>query len=214
MPCYNETKVAGPGHGLIGGCPLIERNSHTTRLAVALVCLLLVSSCTRSSKRDEVVSDRGYAISADDAFYVIVEAPHEDAWMNVLLALEDLGWPIDTETDASGFITTEVVEMGTNRDRYACREWPGSRTRVDLLRSKLVVHIESVSDTVTRVRAFTNIEGRYVYWNSLGEERVGGWWQCTSTGEIESELFDAFLTRFEPIWYDRSVFRPGARGAR
>ncbi len=178
---------------------------------MALVCLLLVSSCTKSSKRDEVVSDRGYAILADDAFYVIVEVPYEDAWVNALLALEDLDWPIDTETDASGFTTTEVVEMGTNRDRYACRVWPGSRTRVDALRSKLVVHIESVSATVTKVRALANIEGRYVYWNSRGEEKVGGWWQCTSMGEIESELFDAFLTRFEPIWYDQPVFRPGAR---
>jgi hypothetical protein len=177
----------------------------------ALLCLLLVSACTKSSKPDEIVTNRGYAVLADDAFYVTVEAPYEDARATALLALEDLDWTIDTEADASGFITTGVLEMGTNRDRHACRGWPGSRTRVDLLRSKLVVHIEPVSDTVTKVRALANIEGRYVYWSSTGEEKIGGWWQCTSTGEIESELFDALLTRFEPIWYDPPVFRRGAR---
>jgi hypothetical protein len=73
--------------------------------------------------------------------------------------------------------------------------------------ARLAVHVGSDDGDVTRVRALADIQGRYVYVTSRGEERVGGWWPCTSTGEMESELFDAVLLRLEPLKYVPPVYR-------
>lgn len=193
------------------GVAMANEQMHAIRFIITFVCVLIASSCAKSSKPDDVVSDRGYPISFDETFYVVVETSFDDAWARARAALEDLGWPIDTESETSGMVTTDVVEMGTNRDRYACRQWTGSRTRLDVLRCKLIVQVTPSDETAIRVRARADIEGRYVYWTSRGDERVGGWWQCTSTGEIESEFFDAFLARFEPLQYEEPLFRPGVR---
>ncbi len=186
--------------------------AHVTFAAMArstaiLLALSLLSSCTKSSKLEELRSDRGYVVTFAESYYVDVEVPFDDTWATVLAALSDVGWTVETEVETSGLITTEETPIGTNRDRYACRQWPGSRTRVDEMTSKLAIHLGSDDGTVTRIRALADIKGRYTYLTSRGDEKVGGWWQCTSTGEIESELFDAVLLRLEPLKYDPPVYR-------
>jgi hypothetical protein len=173
----------------------------------ALVAFLLLISCTKSSKPEKFLSDRGYQVFFDQSYYVELEMPFADVWATVLVALQDLDWNVDTQTETAGMIMTGTATIGTNRDRYACPEWPGSATRVDEMRCKLAVHVAHENETVTRVRASTDIHGRYVYLTSRGDEKVGGWWPCTSTGKIESELFDALLSRFEPLKYDPPVYR-------
>ncbi len=176
------------------------------RIAVALVAVVALSSCTKLLKSNEFVSDRGYKIAFDKSYYVEVELPFDDVWATLHVVLPELGWTVATDIETSGTIATEEATIGTNRDRYACREWPGSATRVDEMRCKIAIHVRRESDTVTRVEALADISGRYVYLSSTGEEKVGGWWQCNSTGAIESELFDAFLTRFEPLKYEAPVY--------
>ena len=177
------------------------------RMVVIFTVVSLLACCTKSSKPDELRSDRGYTIFFAESYYVDVEVSFEDAWVAVLAALEGLGWDVDSRIEASGAITTKEATVGTNRDRYACRQWPGSRTRVDEMTSKLALHLGSEDGRVTRVRALADIRGRYVYVTSRGEEKVGGWWPCTSTGEMESELFDDVLLRLEPLRYDPPVYR-------
>lgn len=177
------------------------------RIPAVVLSIFLVVSCTKTSKPEEFRSDRGYKIMFEESYYVVVDVPFEDAWMAVLLSLEDLDWTVGTQIETSGMIATEEQTIGTNRDRYACRQWPGSRTRVDEMKCKLAVHVGSADGGATRIRASTSIEGRYVYLSSNGEEKIGGWWQCTSTGAIEGELFDAVLSRLEPLQYDQGVYR-------
>ena len=177
------------------------------KLGAPLVALLLLISCTKSSKPEKFLSDRGYQVFFDQSYYVELEMPFDDVWATVVVALQDIGWNVDAQTEISGMMTTGMATIGTNRDRYACREWPGSRTRVDEMRCKLAVHVAAENETVTRVRASADIEGRYVYFTTRGDEKVGGWWPCSSTGKIESELFDALLSRFEPLKYDPPVYR-------
>ena len=107
-------------------------------------------------------------------------------------------------------IRTELLTMGTNRDRYACREWPGSTARVDQLRARLQIRIAGLSDGTTSLSVNAEVEGRYVTAGSGTIERIAGWFQCVSTGEIEGEIFDGVLGRLEPLWYDDPVFRRGA----
>jgi hypothetical protein len=178
------------------------------KIAAIVLSLLAVVSCTKTSKPEEFRSDRGYRIMFDEAYYVTVDTPFEDAWSAVRKALEDLGWPIASEDEPSGMIATDEIEIGTNRDPYACRQWPGSLTRVDEMKCRLTVHVGAEDGQLMRIRAATHIEGRYVYLSSNGEEKVGGWWECTSTGEIESEFFDAVLSHLEPLKYNNQIYRP------
>jgi len=175
----------------------------------ALVVLLSFASysCTRSTKSEEIVSHHGYTFFFEREYYVDVEASFDDVWATVLSSLGDLEWTVDSQVETAGMITTKEATIGTNRDRYACRSWPGSATRVDEMRCTLAVHLGTTEGTVTRVRAFANLEGRYLYVSSVGEEKVGGWWPCTSTGEIEGEFFDALLSRLEPLKFESPVYR-------
>jgi hypothetical protein len=183
------------------------------RITTISLALLAAISCARSSQPEEVVSDRGYKFLFEKDYYFDVELPFEDVWANVLSALEDLEWETDSEVQTAGMIVTKETTIGTNRDRYACRQWPGSATRVDEMRCRLAIQVGSGDGTITRVRAFANLEGRYLYISSIGDERVGGWWPCTSTGVIEAELFDDLLSRLEPLIYSPPVYRrPGAAG--
>ena len=177
-----------------------------SRITAVILSIVFFSSCAKTSKPDEFRSDRGYKILVDESYYVALEVPFEDAWAAVRMSLEELGWTVATEIETSGMIATEETTIGTNRDPYACRQWPGSRTRVDEMKCRLSVQVGS-DDAVTRIRASTHIEGRYVYLSSSGEEKIGGWWECTSTGEIEGELFDAVLSRLEPLKYEPPVYR-------
>lgn len=176
-------------------------------MIVMFTMVSFLVSCSKSSKPDDFRSDRGYTVFFAGSYYIDVEVPFEDAWGTAIAALNDLEWEVDVQSETSGQITTKELTIGTNRDRYACRQWPGSRTRVDEMSSKLSLQIGSDDGTVTRVRALADIRGRYVYVASTGEEKVGGWWSCTSTGELESELFDAFLLRLEPLKYEAPVYR-------
>jgi hypothetical protein len=177
------------------------------RGTIVLAALFLLSACGKPSTPDEFRSDQGYVILYAESYYVDVEVPFQNAWSAVRAALNDYGWEIDTEAETSGAMTTKEQTIGTNRDRYACRQWPGSTTRVDEMNAKLSIHVGSGDGRVTRIRALADINGRYIYLTSWGEEKVGGWWPCTSTGELESELFDATLTRLEPLRYVPPVYR-------
>ena len=177
------------------------------RLTTIILALSLLSSCTKSTKPAVLRSDHGYAVSFSESYYVDVEAPFEDAWATVVASLEDLEWTVATAVETSGLIATEETTIGTNRDRYACRQWPGSNTRVDEMTCKLTVHVGSDDGEVTRIRALADIKGRYTYISSSGEEKVGGWLPCTSTGEIETELLDTVLMRLEPLKYESPVYR-------
>lgn len=174
--------------------------------AVLVLGIILSASCAKTSKPEEFRSDRGYKIFFDQSYYIALEVPFEDAWSAVRMSLADLDWNVETEIETSGMIATEEQTIGTNRDPYACRQWPGSQTRIDEMKCRLSVQVGS-DEGVTRIRASTHIEGRYVYISSTGEEKIGGWWECTSTGEIEGELFDAVLSRLEPLKYESSVYR-------
>jgi len=181
-----------------------------SRISAIVLSLLVVVSCAKSSKPEEFRSDGGYKILFDESYYVAVGVPFEDAWMAVLLSLADLDWPVRTQIETSGMIATEEITIGTNRDPYACRQWPGSQTRVDEMKCKLVALVGSEDGVVTRIRVSTSIEGRYVYVSSEGDEKIGGWWRCTSTGEIEGELLDAILSRLEPLQYQQGLYRRGS----
>jgi hypothetical protein len=174
--------------------------------AVLVLVIIVSASCTKTSKPEEFRSDRGYRIFFDRSFYVTLEVPFEDAWSAVRWSLGDLDWVVETEIESSGMIATAEQTIGTNRDPYACRQWPGSQTRVDEMKCRLSVRV-GTENNLTLVRASTHIEGRYVYLSSTGEEKIGGWWECTSTGEIEGELIDAVLSRLEPLRYESSVYR-------
>ncbi|MBP2680597.1 MAG: hypothetical protein H6Q78_460 [Candidatus Krumholzibacteriota bacterium] len=176
------------------------------RIAVLVLAIIVSASCSKTSKPDEFRSDRGYRILFDESYYVTLDVPFEDAWSAVRMSLEDLGWSVENEVETSGIIETEETTIGTNRDPYACRQWPGSRTRVDEMTCRLSVQVSEESGAA-RIRASTHIAGRYVYLSSTGEEKIGGWWECTSTGEIEGELFDAVLSRLEPLRYESSLYR-------
>lgn len=178
------------------------------RIACILVILVVASSCSKTATPDNVVTDHGYTFLFDETYYVDVEIPYKDAWFNILYALEDYEWPIEYDSELSGTITTEQTDIGTNRDRYACRQYMDSRTRVDAMTCRLRVQVSPVDEIVTRIRIQAEIQGRYVYVTSRGDEKVGGWWKCTSTGEIEGEIFDSFLSRVEPIKYVAPVYRP------
>ncbi len=178
------------------------------RIARILLVLIVASSCSKSANPDNVLTDHGYTFLYDEVFYVDIEISYEDAWFNILYALEDYEWPIEYDSQTSGTITTELTDIGTNRDRYACRNYLDSRTRVDAMACKLRVQVSPVNEIVTRIRIQAEIRGRYVYVSSRGDERVGGWWECTSTGEIEGEIFDSFLSRVEPIKYVAPIYRP------
>ncbi len=177
------------------------------RIAHILVIVFLASSCSKSANPDKVMSDYGNAFLFDETYYINIEIPYEDAWFNVLFALEDFDWPIEYESQTSGTITTEMTNIGTNKDRYACRDFMDSRTRVDAMTCQLRVQVTRVDEHVTRIRILADIRGRYVYATSMGDEHVGGWWKCTSTGEIEGEIFDSFLSRVEPVRYVAPVYR-------
>jgi hypothetical protein len=181
---------------------------------VALVVLFAFASysCTRSTKPDEIVSHHGYRFFFEKDYYVDVEASFDDVWATVISSLGDLEWRIDSQVETAGMIITKEETIGTNRDRYACRSWPGSATRVDEMRCTIAVHVGASEGAATRVRAFANLEGRYLYVSSVGEEKVGGWWPCTSTGEIEGEFFDALLSRLEPLKFVSPVYRKWTAG--
>jgi hypothetical protein len=184
-----------------------SRRKTDMRKIVALVLSVAVSaSCAKTSKPDEFRSDRGYEIFFEESYYVTLDVAFEDVWSAVRMSLADLDWNVADEVESSGMIATDEQTIGTNRDPYACRQWPGSQTRIDELKCRLTVQI-GTEDDLTRIRASTRIEGRYVYLSSTGEEKIGGWWECTSTGEIEGELFDAVLSRLEPLRYDPPVYR-------
>jgi hypothetical protein len=177
------------------------------RTLTLITVVSLLVSCTKSSTPDEFRSDRGYVVSFAESYYIDVQVPFDEVWAVALAALGDLGWVVDTQIETSGVITTTEMTVGTNRDRYACRQWPGSATRVDEMTAKLALHVGSEDGAVTRVRALADIQGRYTYIASRGQEKIGGWWPCTSTGEMESEFFDALLLRLEPLKYEAPVYR-------
>ena len=177
-----------------------------SRIAALVLSLVLLSSCTKTSKPEEFRSDKGYKIFFDRSYYITLDVPYEDAWSTVRMSLGDLDWVVESEDETSGTIETEDQTVGTNRDPYACRRWPGSLTRIDEMQCRLRVQVSS-ENGLTLIRAATRIQGRYVYLSSTGEERIGGWWECTSTGEIEGELFDAVLSRLEPLKYESPVYR-------
>jgi hypothetical protein len=177
------------------------------RVTAMLMALSLICSCTKTVTPEELRTQRGYTYFFTESYYIDVGVPFDDAWAATLAALQDLGWTVDMEVETSGLITTKETTIGTNRDRYACRQWPGSATRVDEMEAKLVIHAGSEDGTIIRITALADINGRYTYINSRGEEKVGGWLPCTSTGEMESELFDAVLLRLEPLKYVAPVYR-------
>jgi hypothetical protein len=127
----------------------------------------------------------------------------------VIEVLEAYDWPVETALEDGGTIRTERLTMGTNRDRYACREWIGSTARVDQLRAQLQIRIAGLPDGTSSLGVNAEVEGRYVTSGYGTEERIAGWFRCVSTGEIEGEVFDAVLGRLEPIWYDAPVYRRG-----
>jgi hypothetical protein len=180
------------------------------RLASALIFVVLLVSCSKTQKPDVVLSDRGYPISHDGGFLVKIDIPVEDVWWPLIEILDAYGWQIEFSVEEDGTIQTELLTMGTNRDRYACREWPGSTARVDQLRARLHIRVAALPDGTSSLEINADIEGRYVTRGSGTVERVAGWFPCASTGEIEGEVFDAVLGRLEPIWYDDPIFRRGA----
>jgi hypothetical protein len=179
------------------------------RLFSALIVLCILFSCSKTHKTEVVYSDRGYPVLYDDGFFVKLDMPIENLWWTMIEVLEAYDWPVESALEIDGSIRTELLVMGTNRDRYACREWIGSSARIDQLRARLEIQLTGLSDGTSSLAVNAEIEGRYVT-TSGTEERIAGWFQCASTGEIEGEIFDAVLGRLEPIWYDDPIFRQGA----
>lgn len=177
------------------------------RTLVMLAAILFLGSCGGSSNPDRFRSDQGYEVYYNDLYYVNVEVPFEDAWAAVRIALRELEWEIESEDVVSGTVITREQTIGTNRDRYACRQWPGSTTRVDEMGAKLSIHVGQDDSMITHIRAMADIQGRYTYISSTGEERIAGWWSCVSTGELESELFDAALVKLEPLRFVAPVYK-------
>ncbi|UCH82672.1 MAG: hypothetical protein JSW50_09310, partial [Candidatus Latescibacterota bacterium] len=106
-------------------------------ICTVIVAIGILLSCSKSNKPDVVESDRGYAIYFDEGFFVKLDMPKEDVWWTVLEVLEAYGWPVESALEDAGTIQTETLNVGTNRDQYACREWPGATARVDQLRAAL-----------------------------------------------------------------------------
>lgn len=184
------------------------------RFLSALIILGLLFSCSKNHKPDVVYTDRDYPVLFEEGFFVKLDMPVEDVWWTMIEVLEAYDWPIESAMEDAGMIRTEMMTMGTNRDKYACREWPGSAARVDQLRARLQIRIIGLPDGTSSLGVNAEVEGRYVTGRSGMEERVAGWFQCVSTGEIEGEVYDAVLSLLEPIWYDDPIFRRGVPARR
>lgn len=196
------------------------------RLTAILLTLCLFISCTGARKPG--ASKRGYTVSFDHAWYVIVEIPIEEAWGNALYSLQAQAWPVEVEDRASLTITTKHVTFGPRGDVGSC-DVPRARfspfqttgTRLELMevRCRLNVRLTRLGENETKINTLAEVEKNYAviedkHAQDYKQDRDNrgvrtGWQPCESTGEIEMEFFDAFLTRLEPISYDPPVYRRG-----
>ena len=164
------------------------------KIAATLLPLSLSISCTGARKPEAEVTERGYIVSFDEDWYVIVEVPFEEAWGNILHAFRDQEWPVEAEDRVSLSITTEYVTIGINKHAGACYlsrarflpfQRPGARSELTEMRSRLIVHLTPSGGAATKVRALAEVEGRFVLLDTHERGREGSsteWQSCESTG--------------------------------
>lgn len=180
------------------------------RYHLAIVILLSLLSCGKPSGPDTIRTDRGYTIAFEDAWVAIVEAKYADAYWAVGEAVQRLGWTIRLSNEKTGDMVTDDIEIGSNRDPYACDVWFRHEAAVlDEVRCTLEINVVPMSQTLTKITANAKIRGKFI---TTGPGGGGiGWLDCVSTGKIEGEFFDAVLGEFEPLRYDPPVYRRKSR---
>jgi hypothetical protein len=160
------------------------------KLTIALL-VILASSCASSNQTGTITTRRGHDISFDGTWFAVVDVSYEEAWERVLRTLEWREWPVERQVEESGTITTAPVNVGVYSDKYACQKW----SNVVALRCQLTVHVGPLSENRMKIQVTARLEGKVV------DPRAGGfterevWRVCESTGKIESEFFDTFLSR-------------------
>ena len=160
------------------------------KLSIALL-VILVSSCASSHQAGTITTRRGHSIAFDGTWYAVVDVSYEEAWNRVLRTLEWHEWPVERQVEESGTITTATVNVGVYRDKYACQKW----SNVVALRCQLTVHIGPLSENRIKIQVTSRLEGKVFYPRAGGFTEREVWRVCESTGTIESEFFDTFLTR-------------------
>ena len=160
------------------------------KLFVALL-LILVSSCASSHRTDTITTKRGHSISFDGTWFAVVDISYQEAWRRVLRTLELRQWPVEQQVEESGTIRTETVNVGVYRDKYACQKW----SNVGALRCQLTVHVGPLSENQMKIQVVARLEGKVFYPRAGGFTELEVWRVCESTGKIESEFFDTFLSR-------------------
>ncbi|MFQ5510671.1 MAG: hypothetical protein ACE5EO_02375 [Candidatus Krumholzibacteriia bacterium] len=134
---------------------------------------------------------RGHTISFDGTWFAVLDMSYEDAWSRVLRTLDWHEWPVESQVEESGTITTATVNVGVYRDKYACQKW----SNVTALRCQLTVHVGPLPGNRMKIRVTARLEGKVFYPRGGGFTDREVWRICESTGKIESEFFDTFLSR-------------------
>ncbi len=160
------------------------------KLFIALL-VILVSSCASSHQAGTITTRRGHSIAFDGTWFAVVDISYEEAWSRVLRTLEWHEWPVERQVEESGTITTETVNVGVYRDKYACQKW----SNVVALRCQLTVHVGPLSENRMKIQITATLEGKVFYPRAGGFTEREVWRVCESTGTIESEFLDTFLTR-------------------
>jgi hypothetical protein len=121
--------------------------------------------------------------------------------------------------EASLAVTTAYVAIGTNDDAGACYlsgagfsqfKRPDTQAVLTEMRCRLIIRLAPSGEATTQVRALAEVQGKFNVRDLRETGREGSiteWLGCESTGEIEREFFDSFLTRLEPTRYDPPVYR-------
>lgn len=189
------------------------------RIVATLVTLSLFISCTAARKPDTEVTDRGHTVSVEKDWYIVAEVPFDEAWAATISALQAEQWPGETEDRVTLTVTTGYMAIGTNAKAGTCtvsgaRFSPFQSSETQLtpteMRCRLVVHMTPSGEAATKVSALAEVQVKFAIQEARQSGREGSsteWLDCDSTGEIEREFFDGFLSRIEPIRYDPPVYR-------
>jgi len=191
------------------------------KIAATLLPLFFFISCTGARKPN--VTDRGYTVSFDENWYVTVEVPFEEAWGTAISALHDQQFSVETQDRTSLTIrtqfstgrgaTTGCVPPGTMFSPFKTSQMQWQITDI---RCRLIVRPVPSGETTTKVDVLAKVQAKFALWERTSAQysRQGqsgtDWLDCeSSSGQIEKQFFDAFLTRLEPIRYDPPVYRRG-----
>ena len=160
------------------------------KLSIALL-MILVSSCASSHQTGTITTRHGHSISFDGTWFTVVDISYEEAWRRVLRTLEWHEWPVEKQVEESGTVAAETVNVGISKDTYACEK----RSNLVDLRCQLTVHVRPLSKNQVKIHVAARLEGKVFYPEYGGFTEREVWRACESTGKIESEFFDTFLSR-------------------